>query len=155
MTSRTTRRPLQTGISLIEILVVVTIVGILAAVAVPSYDNYQRRSHRQIGAACLMSVQSLMESYYQRKNAYPSSLSSLGLASTSNCPDSPYTITLSADAVGSCEQPMCYELRASAPGTQVKDGTLVLQVRYTNNTNNRYTKQRILPGGAVKPSWTD
>lgn len=146
----------QRGISLMQILVVVTIIGITAAVAMPSYSSYQRRTHRQTGAACLMNVQALMESYYQRKNAYPSSLSSLGLASTSNCPDSRYTVTLSADAVGTCEKPLCYELRASAPGTQqVQDGTLVLQVRYTNNTNSRYTKQRILPGGTVKPSWTD
>ncbi len=145
----------QRGVSLIQILVVVTIVGITASIAIPSYGNYQRRTHRQTGAACLMNVQSLMESYYQRKNAYPSALSSLGLPTTSNCPNSRYTVTLSADVVGSCERPMCYELRATAPGTQVKDGTLVLQVRYTNNTNTRYTKQRILPGGTVKPSWTE
>ncbi|OGT47780.1 MAG: pilus assembly protein PilA [Gammaproteobacteria bacterium RIFCSPHIGHO2_12_FULL_41_15] len=39
------RKMKQTGFSLMELIIVIAIIGILVAVAVPSYKNYTRRAH--------------------------------------------------------------------------------------------------------------
>jgi len=58
------------GFTLIEVMVVVAIVAILAAVAVPSYRDYVRRSQVQEATTFLSDYQIKMEQFYQDNRSY-------------------------------------------------------------------------------------
>ena len=52
------------GFTLIELVIVVSIIGILSAIAFPSYQEYVVRSNRAMAAACLTEIAQSMERYY-------------------------------------------------------------------------------------------
>lgn len=58
------------GITLIELLIVVIVIGILASVAVPSYRNYVMRANRTDATAALLRVASAQEKFYLQNNTY-------------------------------------------------------------------------------------
>lgn len=64
----------QQGFSLIELMIVVAIVGILAAIAYPSYQNYVLRSGRADGQAKLMEILQAQERFYSQNQTYTANL---------------------------------------------------------------------------------
>lgn len=64
------------GVTLFELLIVVVIVGILVAVAVPSYRNYVIRANRAEARSALLALATAEEKYYLQCNTYTASLGS-------------------------------------------------------------------------------
>lgn len=60
----------QTGFTLIEVMIVVVIVAILSAIAVPSYNDYVRRGRIPQATSALASWRVQMEQYFQDNRKY-------------------------------------------------------------------------------------
>jgi general secretion pathway protein G len=66
------------GFSLFELLLAVSIVAVLALVAVPSYSNYKERTRVSQAVIDIAAIGALIRAYYQDNHDYPSSLSQIG-----------------------------------------------------------------------------
>ena len=68
------RPTLQQGFTLIELMIVVAIVGILSAIAYPSYAEYIRKGHRADARAGLLQAQQWLERASTATGVYPTAL---------------------------------------------------------------------------------
>ena len=112
----------QKGFTLIEVMIVVVIVAILAAVAVPSYQDSIRKTRRADAKEALTRIAALQERFFFTNNNYANA-AALGIGGTSqegyytiavfNAPDNPAT-----PAVDGCAQAPCF----SATATPVTNG---------------------------------
>ncbi len=68
----------QQGFTLIELMIVVAIVGILAAIAIPAYQDYVIRSKISEVAAALGACKTSVAEYHASKNAWPADVATAG-----------------------------------------------------------------------------
>ncbi|HEZ7213317.1 TPA: pilin, partial [Neisseria meningitidis] len=75
---------LQKGFTLIELMIVIAIVGILAAVALPAYQDYTARA--QVSEAILLAEgqKSAVTEYYLNHGTWPANNSSAGVATSAD-----------------------------------------------------------------------
>lgn len=81
------------GFSLIELLVVVAIVGILGAVAYPSYLGYVQDSRRSDGKAALLTLANEQEKWHLGNGTYAGTLASVWGSGTTSLEDY-YTLSI-------------------------------------------------------------
>jgi type IV pilus assembly protein PilE len=77
----------QSGFTLTELMIVVAIVGILAAIAYPAYQDSVRKGRRAEAITALYQLQLAQEKWRANNNLYTTTLSDLGF-STANIPSS-------------------------------------------------------------------
>lgn len=77
------RRPRLGGFTLVELLVVMTIAAILAAIAIPAYSSYVLKSHRTDAKSGLLDMASLEERFFSTNNSYSTTPSDLGYSGAS------------------------------------------------------------------------
>ena len=61
--------------TLIELIVVMVIVGVLASIAVPTYQSYLKRANRTEGRAALLALAAAQEKFYLQCNTYTADIS--------------------------------------------------------------------------------
>jgi type IV pilus assembly protein PilE len=85
----------QRGFMLIELLVTITIVGILATIAMPSYLNHVTIGRRIDGKSALLNMSSAMERYNSQHHTYTgATVANLGL--TNLTPNGTYTLSIAS-----------------------------------------------------------
>ncbi|HEY0845912.1 MAG TPA: type IV pilin protein [Noviherbaspirillum sp.] len=92
------KRLAQPGFSLIELMIAVAIVGIIAAVAYPSYTQYVLRSNRAAAQAHLSDIAQAEQQYLVDNRAYTATLSDLNGMTTPAAVSKYYTVTITVDA---------------------------------------------------------
>ncbi len=68
------------GFTLIELLIVIAIVGIITAIALPSYQNYVQQSNRAVAKAILLENAQFMEQFYTENNRYDQDIGGTAVA---------------------------------------------------------------------------
>lgn len=120
---------LQAGFNLIEMMVVVALIGILAAIAYPSYNNAMVKGNRAAAQGFLLEVSQKQQQYFLDNRGYASSLGDLGLSAPNDVSNF-YTVSVNLVA----GPPPGFTISA-APKTgtrQASDGTLSI-----DHTGNR------------------
>ena len=78
------QRPQQQGFTLIELMIVIAIVGILAAIALPAYQDYTIRARMAEPLAIAAEAKTTMSEFYASNGRLPTLQASLGLAELNN-----------------------------------------------------------------------
>lgn len=88
------------GFTLIELMIVVVVIGILASIAIPSYQNHVRNAQRADGTTALMDLRMAQERWRANNTSYTDDIGNLvGVGSVS--PDGRYNLAIvSATATG-------------------------------------------------------
>ncbi|MDX1562762.1 MAG: prepilin-type N-terminal cleavage/methylation domain-containing protein, partial [Gammaproteobacteria bacterium] len=73
------RMDFQAGVTLLELLLVVTLLGILGAIAVPSYRNYAQRANERAALADIGSLQLELYRWELNTGSFPETLAEAGL----------------------------------------------------------------------------
>lgn len=103
------------GMTLIELLLAVAIVGILAGVAYPSYTEFVTRSDRTEGQRELIRIANLQEQFYIDNRAYTEDMTDLGLTADPHLSENGY-YSIDATVVDDS-----FTLTATAKSKQTKD----------------------------------
>ncbi len=74
----------QQGFTLIELMIVDAIIGILAAIAIPAYQDYTIRAQVSEGLNLSGGAKAAVTEYFQDRGAYPADNSEAGLATAGN-----------------------------------------------------------------------
>src|SRR5580658_6711603 len=72
----------QKGFTLIELMIVVAIIGILAAIAIPAYQDYTVRAQVTEGMNLASPVETGIAEYFANTGSFPTAMSSVGISST-------------------------------------------------------------------------
>jgi type IV pilus assembly protein PilE len=128
------------GVTLMELMIVVAIIGILGAVAWPQYSNYSVRANRSAVAGCMLEQAQFMERVYASNMRYdlnngtatalPATACRTSLASvytiqfaTGQPQQRTYTIQAVPQGLQSSSDTACATLGLNQAGTRTKSGT--------------------------------
>ncbi|MFG6449170.1 type IV pilin protein [Roseateles sp. BYS180W] len=137
MSTRRTSYPLpqqMRGLSLIELIVVLCIVGILALVAQPVWTQQVHKSRRTDALSSLAQVQLAQERWRSLNPSYSAELGAQGLGLGTSSAHGHYTLTLELIEGG-------YRVSANAQGAQAKDRPCQIIRLEVQHAHTRYLAQ--------------
>ncbi len=137
----------SSGFTLIEVLIVVVIISILAAIGYPSYRDQMEKSRRADAKIALGRAAQLQERWFTQNGSYTNTIANIGGATSD---EGHYQIAVTIPAGANCNSGgsfYCYDLTAVPQGVQASDtkcGTFGL---------NQAGAQSVTGTGAATDCW--
>ncbi len=78
------KKQVQKGFTLIELMIVVAIIGILASIALPAYQDYTKRAHVSEGLSLASGAKTAVSEFYATNGHWPANNASAGLAAATS-----------------------------------------------------------------------
>ena len=118
----------ERGLTIVELLIVMVIIGILTAIALPTYDNHVRKGRRAEAQTLMMDIATKEQQFLLDARTYTDTIGGGGLniatsgwTCAATCTNASYSI-----AVASTAGPPTFTITATAQGKQAPDGNLTL-----------------------------
>jgi len=126
---------LMKGVTLVELLIVVVIVGVMAGIAIPAYTTYTIRANRSDGFVLANEVLSAQERFFADQLTYTVDLTDLGYPTAGNIDTAAghYKVSAAACAGGTIAQ--CVIVTGVPQNTQASDGNLSINSRGAKTGN--------------------
>ena len=122
MKKKLTAKRSQSGFTLIELMMVVAIVAILLAIALPAYQNQLIRGHRAAAKSEMMEISNRQQQFLLANRNYTATLSDLGGYALPADVASKYTATVTVPVAAV----PTYSMTFTAVGSQASDGNLTI-----------------------------
>lgn len=138
----------QRGITLIELMIVIGIIGILSAIAIPSYQNYVIRTYRGQAQADLLACRQAMERFYVTRSPFSYTGATAGTTCPATSPSDQGAGAARYDIVINVTDSQTYSLNANPRNGTSQAG----DITYRLNSNG--TKSASLNGTDFTEGWS-
>lgn len=143
-------KKVQQGFTLIELMIVVAIIGILAAIAIPAYQDYTIRAQVSEGLNLAAGAKAAVTEYYQDQGAFPTDNAEAGLEAA-NTIIGQYvdTVTVTAGAAAGIVTVTYSNTAPQRANAQINGASLVL----TATDNAGSVSWGCAAGATLLPKW--
>jgi type IV pilus assembly protein PilA len=124
------RKQIQKGFTLIELMIVIAIIGILAAIAIPAYQNYTIRAQVTEGLTLAGGWKAAIAEYYANNGTWPA----IGALTGTQASTGKYVSSVTVNTGGVVE--ITYSNTAGYQANKALNGLLLDIVPYTNTNND-------------------
>lgn len=128
-----TAKKRASGFTLIELLIAVAVIGILAAIAFPSYQSYVIRNNRAAAQSALMDLAQRQQQYLLDNRAYAPDVTTLNVTLPTKVTQF-YGVAIATTA----GPPPTFTVTATPTGTQAPDGTLTIDQAGNKTPSNKW-----------------
>jgi len=143
-------KKVQQGFTLIELMIVVAIIGILAAIAIPAYSDYTIRAQVSEGLNLSAGAKAAVTEFFQDRGAWPSNNANAGIAAATAIQGN-YVASVTVQSDGTID--MLYD---SDNGTQTANTSLEAAVLTLSPVTNAGSIDWNCVGGNIlstNPQW--
>ncbi len=149
---RQSRHPLALvrgrGFTLIEVMVIMVVLGILAAIAIPNYTEYVKRGNRSAAQAYLVNLASRQAQFYLDQRIYADTVAALNVTAPAEI-NNRYTIAIATNA----GPPATYTITATPTGNQTGDRCGVLAIDQSGNRGTAIAGPPVTVGASPVNCW--